>query len=389
MSANAPAVMVSSTFYDLRQIRADLAEFIERDLGYRALLSEYPSFPVDPDTDTVENCRRRVERDADILVLIVGGRYGFVDDASKKSITNLEYLAARVKGIPVYAFVEKSVLSVLPIWERNPEADFSGAVTDSRLFEFIQQVRAIDRVWMHEFERAQDITSILRTQFAYLTKEGLQLRSQFRRRALPVFKDLHGLALRIALEKPEAWEYRLFAQALTDAVEDASEIRREHRLGLVFGSGDHVELDQVTFWMQARMEELQRLIAAFNVVMQSNLQEALGPPGVPGDVKAIAFTARKVGSIYRHAIEWSQRVRRAHLPECFRPVAIEMAFFTDDIIEKVEEYGPALLKQIEEALAAPNDGTHRVLESTLTLDFRNLDRFEAALEKAQRDCFGS
>ena len=75
---SAPTVMVSSTFYDLKQIvGADLAlAFISDELGYSALLSELPSFPVDPDLDTIENCRRRVERNADILVLVVGGRYG-------------------------------------------------------------------------------------------------------------------------------------------------------------------------------------------------------------------------------------------------------------------------------------------------------------------------
>ena len=75
----APSVMVSSTFYDLRQIRSDLRQFIKDDLGYSALLSEFPSFPVDPDKDTIENCRKRVEANTDILVLVIGGRYGSID----------------------------------------------------------------------------------------------------------------------------------------------------------------------------------------------------------------------------------------------------------------------------------------------------------------------
>jgi Domain of unknown function (DUF4062) len=74
-----PAVMISSTFYDLAQVRADLLDFLQNEVGYRPLLSEHKSFPVDPDADTVENCKRRVERDADIFVLIIGGRYGYVD----------------------------------------------------------------------------------------------------------------------------------------------------------------------------------------------------------------------------------------------------------------------------------------------------------------------
>jgi hypothetical protein len=56
--SSAPAVMVSSTLYDLRHIRADLARFIADELGYIPLLSELPSFPVNPDLDTVANCRR-------------------------------------------------------------------------------------------------------------------------------------------------------------------------------------------------------------------------------------------------------------------------------------------------------------------------------------------
>jgi len=79
---SAPCVMVSSTFYDLRQVRTDLENFLSRDLGYHPLLSEFASFPVDPDKTTVENCRRRVEKNADILVLVIGGRYGSVSHES-------------------------------------------------------------------------------------------------------------------------------------------------------------------------------------------------------------------------------------------------------------------------------------------------------------------
>jgi hypothetical protein len=92
--------MVSSTFYDLRQVRANLTRFITDEMGWIALLSELASFPVDPDADTIENCRRRVEQDADILIVVIGGRYGTVDFSATKSVTNLEYLAARAKGIP-------------------------------------------------------------------------------------------------------------------------------------------------------------------------------------------------------------------------------------------------------------------------------------------------
>src|SRR5215212_5539692 len=238
MRVNAPAVTVSSTFYDLAQIRADLLDFLQDEIGYRPLLSEYPSFPIDPDLDTIENCRRRVEQDADILVLIIGGRYGYVDEASDKSVTNLEYLEARAKGIPIYAFVDRTVTAVLPIWKSNPDADYSGRVDSVRLFEFVQQVRSEHRVWTQEFGRAQDIVAALRVQLAHLTADGLRWRLRLQGRTQRELKGLRGEALRLALERPEVWETRLFGQVLSDEIEASEDLLREHRLGILLGPSE-------------------------------------------------------------------------------------------------------------------------------------------------------
>lgn len=102
-----PTIFISSTCYDLKQIRASLKAVIEEELGLEAMLSEYSSFPLDPSLGTVENCLRAVQERADILILIVGSRYGYVNETGK-SVTNLEYLKAKEKGIPIYVFVEKN-----------------------------------------------------------------------------------------------------------------------------------------------------------------------------------------------------------------------------------------------------------------------------------------
>ena len=73
--ARRPTIFVSSTCYDLKQIRQNIKDFIENELGYEAILSEYDSFPINPDINTVNNCLRVVEERADIFVLIhAGGR---------------------------------------------------------------------------------------------------------------------------------------------------------------------------------------------------------------------------------------------------------------------------------------------------------------------------
>jgi hypothetical protein len=130
VASSTPTAMVSSMFFDLQQVRSDITDFLIDRMGYAALLSELSSFPIDPGLNTIENCKRRVEQGADVLVLIVGGRYGEVDSRSDGSITNLEYFAARAKGIPIYAFVKKDILAVLPVWLSNPSADFSSSTVD-------------------------------------------------------------------------------------------------------------------------------------------------------------------------------------------------------------------------------------------------------------------
>ena len=66
-SRNRPVVFVSSTCYDLKQIRADMKEFIEGTYGFDAMLSEFDSFPIDPCVGTFENCLSNVDQCADVF----------------------------------------------------------------------------------------------------------------------------------------------------------------------------------------------------------------------------------------------------------------------------------------------------------------------------------
>src|SRR5674476_668187 len=93
-------VFLSSTCYDLKQIRTDLFDFLVS-YGVTPIFSEYPSFPIDPDKNTIENCIENVKNNTDIFILVIGNRYGAQID-SGKSITNTEYTYAKEVGIPIY-----------------------------------------------------------------------------------------------------------------------------------------------------------------------------------------------------------------------------------------------------------------------------------------------
>ncbi|WP_421863982.1 DUF4062 domain-containing protein [Parvibaculum sp.] len=387
MRGSIPTVMVSSTFYDLREIRQQLAGFIERELGYRALISESSTFPIDPDADAIENCRRRVEQNADILILVIGSRYGYVEPESGRSVTNLEYLGARAKGIPVYSFIDKRTQALFDAWSAaaEPARDaLSGTVDCRELFEFIREVRATDAVWMFGFETASDIIGTLRVQLAYQMDAGLELQRAVRRHPdRDLLAALSGRAFRIALEKPKAWEYRLFSQALADEVANLGEMRREYDLGIAFGPVEHVSVEAFPRWAQLKIEEIGRLIRISTRLVNETLQEAFGPSGQPGSAPQIVFVAKRLGRVYREAMEWSFGVRRAHSEEDeFRGLVDALGNCSRDLVEKLGNWTATLVPGIEDALCEANSGAAggaRTVSFTMAFEAAEIDELLSAM----------
>ena len=378
-----PTVMVSSTFYDLTQIRQDLYGFIANEMGYEPLLSERSSFPIDPDLDTVENCRRRVEEQADVLVLVVGTRYGSIDDKTDKSITNLEYLTAKAKSLPIYTFVDRRILHTLPLWQSSPDADYSAVVDTPRLFEFVDGIRNVDRAWVFPFDTAQDIVATLRIQFAYLAHELLKLNTKLR--GNPLGSYLHELgprSLRLALEKPPLWEYLLLFQAWQEHVDGLSREVEDYRARFAVGTSENVVPEEAAAWLQTRMHELQNLVNGVKYLMRTELPRAVGQPGEPGDVERILWSARKFGEILKDTLEWSHRVRRARVHEPYEEPARILSEFTDDLVDQLCRFPAHNLTRLDEArVVAPTDSP-RTIEMILTLELSHYERFEAALEEA-------
>lgn len=83
-----PRVFISSTFYDLRHVRNDLERFIAS-LGYEAVMSERGRVTYGPADRLEEYCYREIQN-VDIVVSIVGGKYGSKSQAQPYSISQLE-----------------------------------------------------------------------------------------------------------------------------------------------------------------------------------------------------------------------------------------------------------------------------------------------------------
>lgn len=380
--SSVPAVMVSSTCYDLRQVRADLASAIEA-LGYVPLLSELPSFPIAPEKSTVDNCREQVANRADILVLVIGGRYGSIPPLRDRSITNIEYAAARAKGIPVYAFVDANVLALLPLWNASPQNDFSAAVDTPKLFQFIQDVRAVDSVWMFEFRSAADIVKTLRVQFAALFKSTLDLRQRVLNSSQQslIFR-LSPASATIVLEKPVQWEYLLYFQNWCDAVEQRADLLARYDARMQHGDSEAVV--DVLSWVEKKFHELQCIIDSANRLLSPQTQAlAFGPDGTPGDADLIAQQSARFGELLEHAVKWSMNIDRAFVPEEFRGLRRILARAADRLIERLRRFPVESLAAVRKALSA-SDADPGVLSLTIVFEFNGEEDLYMELERLKK-----
>ena len=378
MNNRLPQLFISSTYYDLQQVRATVADFIEQQLGYRLLASEYRSFPVDPSVGTVENCRRRVEKDADVLILIVGGRYGVVPADSEKSVTNLEYLAARAKGIPIYAFILRDVLALLPIFAADRSVNLSPVVESSKVLQFVQELRTTDGVWTFPFELASDITATLRMQLAYEMARGLQLSASVRR-APNVITELSGDAFRIAMEKPSGWEAKLFNAVVAGDIAASADVRRAHDVGLTSGTGERVEESDAKSWVNAALAEAGRMIKDMELLAEQVINKGFSE----SDLAAIVHGAHEMGSVYRRALDWAARLRRAHLPNDWRPLVQEVSRALDDFLAESEDFPRRMQRDIEAALSTQTSDT-AVLRLSFVFKIGNNERIQAEIDKLRR-----
>lgn len=161
-------LFISSTCYDMDLIRSELRPFLES-FGHNPVMSDYGDVIYDPRVSTHESCVKEASS-ADVLVLIIGGRYGgtaipevhkhlnyrhlstlsgkkkILEPGFRISITQAEALIAIQKKIPVYTFIKEGVLQDHYTYEINkPNSvkypSIEKQETAEFIFEFINFIR--------------------------------------------------------------------------------------------------------------------------------------------------------------------------------------------------------------------------------------------------------
>lgn len=188
-----PRIFISSTFYDLRQVRSDLDTFIEN-LGYDPVRNEEGDIPYGKDEALEEYCYKEIKA-VDILVSIIGGRFGSESKRNNSSISQIELKTALKENKQVYIFIEKNVLSEYETYLINKDnASMKYRyVDDVRIYQFIEEVKNLNaNNNIKGFETASDITKYLKEQFAGLFQRFLE--EQTRIKEVSLIRNLEKTA---------------------------------------------------------------------------------------------------------------------------------------------------------------------------------------------------
>lgn len=164
-----PRIFISSTYFDLKNVRADLERFIKTQ-GFDPILNERGHIAYGSKEKLEEYCYKEIQL-SDILVSIIGGRFGSQSKIESHSISNTELKVAIELGKQVYIFIDKNVHSEFRTYERNKDnKEISYAsVDDRKIFNFIEEIQSLPiNNPIADFETSSDITDYLKLQWAGL-----------------------------------------------------------------------------------------------------------------------------------------------------------------------------------------------------------------------------
>ena len=164
----APRIFLSSTYYDLKQVRSDIGKFIQ-DLGYAPVMNENADIPYTQRQELEHDCYGEILT-CDVLVCIIGNSFGTQSSSNELSVTMNELAQAIKNRKLIYVFIEKSVFYENKTYRKNAglKGFVPAAVDDIKVHQFIKTL--IEKVgrekYIQPFDTAQDIIDKLRTQFA-------------------------------------------------------------------------------------------------------------------------------------------------------------------------------------------------------------------------------
>lgn len=164
-----PRVFISSTYYDLKQARNNIGDFV-KSLGYEPIMHERSGVAYTQTEPLEIDCYHELAS-CDIVVCIIGNHFGSKSSVNDFSITMNEINTAIKNKKKVYIFIANDVFIENRTYEQNKDTgSFKSAYTDDiKIHEYISELKNNNKIHVIEsFETTEQIIRTLKLQFAGL-----------------------------------------------------------------------------------------------------------------------------------------------------------------------------------------------------------------------------
>lgn len=164
-----PRVFISSTYYDLKQARNNIGDFV-KGLGYEPVMHERSGVAYTQTEPLEIDCYHELAS-CDIVVCIIGNHFGSKSSVNDFSITMNEINTAIKNKKKVYIFIANDVFIENRTYEQNKDTGtFKSAYTDDiKIHEYISELKNNNKIHVIEsFETTEQIIRTLKLQFAGL-----------------------------------------------------------------------------------------------------------------------------------------------------------------------------------------------------------------------------
>jgi len=184
-------------------------------------------------------------------------------------------------------------------------------------------------------------------------------------------------------ERPDGWEYLLFAHRLHTGIECHANAYNDHRIKFAIG-GSYVAEEDVLNFSSAELARLKATTDAFQILLDGDAQRvAMGEPGQPGDPALIEHLADRMIGIYAELLAWSYRLRGAAAStDEAQEMLRALADLANQPVDAIREFVADFRNRMDYLTAMLADETNTHISLVIKFDFneKERNRYHRALE---------
>lgn len=195
---------------------------------------------------------------------------------------------------------------------------------------------------------------------------------------------------RVIAERPQFWEYLLFAGVLVQGKGELETKWDDHELRLPRGPRREFDLASAHGFLSREIGWIKKHIVLDRIMSPSISEQAFGTPGQSGNATKIEGMARRLLSMYESWLDWAGGLRNASVPSVYEEVLETTACLIDGPVLSVRGFIDHVAHQTRKLPELARDGTDEhpiTLTFELKLDIENeiIERNNRAWEKLRSE----